>query len=80
MTLGNMRELGVHHLIGFCLNDACRSVSDRPHSAHGWPMLIASNANAMTLTAINAKHYNEDSFVNCHIVIDQSAHTGSNGL
>ena len=24
MTLGNMRELGVHHLIAFCLNDACR--------------------------------------------------------
>jgi hypothetical protein len=24
MTLGNMRRLGVHHLIGFCLNDACR--------------------------------------------------------
>jgi hypothetical protein len=24
MTLGNMRELGVHHLIGFCLNDARR--------------------------------------------------------
>jgi hypothetical protein len=22
MTLGNMRELGVHHLIAFCLNDA----------------------------------------------------------
>ena len=21
---GNMRELGVHHLIAFCLNDACR--------------------------------------------------------
>jgi hypothetical protein len=24
MTLGNMRELGVRHLIGYCLNDACR--------------------------------------------------------
>jgi hypothetical protein len=24
MTLGNMRELGVRHLIGFCHNDACR--------------------------------------------------------
>ena len=24
MTLANMRELGVHHLIGFHLNDACR--------------------------------------------------------
>jgi hypothetical protein len=24
MTLGNMRELGVHHLIGYCHNDACR--------------------------------------------------------
>jgi hypothetical protein len=24
MTLGNMRELGVHHLIAFCLNDTCR--------------------------------------------------------
>jgi hypothetical protein len=24
MTLGNMREQGLHHLIGFCHNDACR--------------------------------------------------------
>jgi hypothetical protein len=24
MTLGNMREQGVHHLIAYCLNDACR--------------------------------------------------------
>jgi hypothetical protein len=24
MTLGNMRELGVHHLIAYCHNDACK--------------------------------------------------------
>jgi hypothetical protein len=35
MTLGDMRELGVHHLIAFCLHDACRhqaliDVSDWP--------------------------------------------------
>jgi hypothetical protein len=24
MTLGNMREQGVHHLIASCLDDACR--------------------------------------------------------
>jgi hypothetical protein len=24
MTLGNMREQGVQHLIAYCLNDACR--------------------------------------------------------
>jgi transposase len=24
MTLGNMRENGVHHLIAYCLNDSCR--------------------------------------------------------
>ena len=24
MTLGNMRELGVQHLLASCLNDACR--------------------------------------------------------
>jgi hypothetical protein len=24
MTLGNMREVRVHHRVGFCLNDACR--------------------------------------------------------
>ena len=24
MTLGNMRELGVDHLMAFCLSDACR--------------------------------------------------------
>jgi hypothetical protein len=30
MTLGNMRELGVYHLIGYCLNDAflCEQRSD----------------------------------------------------
>jgi hypothetical protein len=26
MTLGNMRELGVHHLIGCYVNDACREL------------------------------------------------------
>ena len=25
MTLGNMRHLGVHNLVAFCLNDACRT-------------------------------------------------------
>ena len=29
MTLGNMRELGVHHLVAFCLNDACRHIAGR---------------------------------------------------
>ena len=24
MTLGNMRQLGVHNLVAYCLNDACR--------------------------------------------------------
>ena len=24
MTLGNMRRQGVHHLVAYCLNDACR--------------------------------------------------------
>jgi hypothetical protein len=24
MTLGNMRELGVHHLVATCLRDGCR--------------------------------------------------------
>jgi hypothetical protein len=24
MTLGNMRHLGVHRLVAYCLNDACR--------------------------------------------------------
>jgi hypothetical protein len=24
MTLGNMREEGMHHLIAYCLHDACR--------------------------------------------------------
>jgi len=24
MTLANMRDLGVHHLIAFCHNNACR--------------------------------------------------------
>ena len=24
VTLGNMRQLGVHYLIGFCRDDACR--------------------------------------------------------
>jgi hypothetical protein len=38
MTLGNMREQGVYHLIGFCHNDTCRhqaliDVSDCPDHA-----------------------------------------------
>ena len=24
MTLGNMRQLGVHNLVAYCLNEACR--------------------------------------------------------
>jgi hypothetical protein len=27
MTLGNMRDLGVHRLVASCLNDACRHVA-----------------------------------------------------
>jgi hypothetical protein len=27
MTLGNMRHLGVQHLVATCLNDACRHQS-----------------------------------------------------
>jgi hypothetical protein len=27
MTLGNMRELGVHRLVASCSNDACRHVA-----------------------------------------------------
>ena len=30
MTLGNMRELGVHHLIASCLEDACRRTAGQP--------------------------------------------------
>jgi hypothetical protein len=30
MTLGNMRELGVQHLIAFCLNDACQPRAKPP--------------------------------------------------
>jgi len=25
MTLGNMRQLGVHRLVAYCVRDACRS-------------------------------------------------------
>jgi hypothetical protein len=35
MTLGNMRELGVPHLIAFCLNDACRHQALIDVSAYG---------------------------------------------
>jgi hypothetical protein len=27
MTLGNMRQLGVHNLVASCLNDACRHMA-----------------------------------------------------
>jgi hypothetical protein len=27
MDLANMRRQGVHHLVAFCLHDACRAVS-----------------------------------------------------
>jgi hypothetical protein len=29
MTLGNRRERDVHHLIGYCHNDACRHQTNR---------------------------------------------------
>jgi hypothetical protein len=35
MTLGNMRELGVQHLIAFCLNDTCRHQAIIDVSAYG---------------------------------------------
>jgi hypothetical protein len=38
MTLGNMREVRVHHRVGFCLNDACRhALAYAP-----WPSLDAA--------------------------------------
>ena len=37
MTLGNMREIGVHHLIGFCHNDASRRAAGQPElNVHSW--------------------------------------------
>ena len=34
MTLGNMRELGVKHRIGFCHNDASRRAAGQPELAY----------------------------------------------
>ena len=33
MTLGNVRELGVKHLIGFCHNDVSRRAAGQPELA-----------------------------------------------
>jgi len=33
VTLGNMRELGAHHRIGFCHNDASRRAAGQPELA-----------------------------------------------
>jgi hypothetical protein len=39
MTLANMRELGVHHLIGDCLNHACRQQGAVERNAiPGWDL------------------------------------------
>jgi hypothetical protein len=46
MTLGNMRELGVHHLIAYCLNDACQ------HSA----LIDVSNYPAETKVPSSQRH------------------------
>ena len=45
MTLGNMRELGVKHLIGFCHNDASRRSAGQPelgrtHKRGHWRPLL----------------------------------------
>jgi hypothetical protein len=49
MTLGNMGELGVYHLIGYFTSKtrAAQSAIVPLNSTHGWPMLLASNANAI---------------------------------
>jgi hypothetical protein len=33
MTLGNMRHLGVHRLVAYCLNPSCRRCSPNAPSA-----------------------------------------------
>ena len=33
MTLGNMRELGAHHLIAYCLNDVSWRAAGQPKLA-----------------------------------------------
>ena len=38
MTLGNMRRQGVHHLIAYCLNDACPHTA--PIDVSGYPDVI----------------------------------------
>jgi hypothetical protein len=35
MTPANMRELGVHHLIGYCHNDACPTIRGVPFTPQG---------------------------------------------
>jgi hypothetical protein len=49
MTLGNMGELGVYHLIGYFTSKtrAAQSAIVPLNSTHGWPMLLASNADAI---------------------------------
>jgi hypothetical protein len=36
MTLGNMREQGVQHLIAFRLHDACREHKKKPRTWRGF--------------------------------------------
>jgi hypothetical protein len=54
MTLGNMREQGVHHLIAFCLHDACRHrhpvarrerlISEEIFTIFAWTRILATRA------------------------------------
>ena len=53
MTLGNMRELGVHGLVASCLNDACRHVALIDVSSYLMILYVpASPTNILTLPEV----------------------------
>jgi hypothetical protein len=66
MTLGNMREQGMHNLIGYCLNNACghsalidvSAYPDHPSSfqrriegVQGFPLMVGHSGGQQTLVA-----------------------------
>ena len=43
VTLGNMRELGVHHLIGYCRNDTSECDRRPTHSRYAYALRYVSH-------------------------------------
>jgi|AmaraimetFIIA100_FD_contig_61_6417025_length_487_multi_2_in_0_out_0_1 hypothetical protein len=60
MTLGNMRHLGVHHLIATCLSDACRHQGVIDVSKYPDDIEVPSFASKVVCAKCGARGWNID--------------------